>query len=97
MLDWLRRLLTPPAPKRGSVIRALNDLDERLEGLESRVEKHYEDFKSLRGLLYALRRGEKDEQEAPGSPNGEGGSIPLPPRRAVLPTAHLAHRFRRGG
>jgi hypothetical protein len=97
---WLIRLLGGAAPSKRSVVSLLCALEDRLEALDSRQEKHRADFKELRGYVYAMKRGKMTAQEPAGGPIGDEEVPQGPPqyaRREVLPTAHLANRFRHGG
>ncbi len=97
--SWLIRLLGGTAPTKRSLLTILAAQEDRLEALESRVEKHRAEFKELRGYVYAMKRRAATLQEAPGDTNGDREVSQEPPfqRPRPMPTEGLARRFRIGG
>lgn len=89
MLRFLRLLLGLEHPSRKELMATRDAVD----GLEARVNKHYEQLQSIAGKVNALKRWEKAREDDPETTNGEEGVQPSS-RPEVVPTAHLSRRFR---
>lgn len=70
-------------------------LRDALDGLEARVDQHYDQLKSVRGMISRSLRREKPVEDAPDEAIEEQPDTRVPPR--ALSTAHLSRRFRVGG
>ncbi len=89
MLGWLRRIVGPGPPSR----REMMAVKDACDGLEARVDAHYAELKTLRGVVHSLKRREKVVEDAPGPTIAEPEASEST-RRSPTPTAHLARRFR---
>jgi len=89
MIGWLRRLIGLGPPSR----REMMAVRDACDGLEARIDAHYAELKTLRGVVHSLKRKEKVPDDAPGS-SIASDEVPGPTPRQVVPTAFLARRFK---
>lgn len=72
--------------------------EDAIDALGARVDAHYRELKELRGRVNAFRRWERHNEaetaeDAPGATLEPEETIPNH-RKAIVPTAALARRFR---
>lgn len=89
MLRFLRLLLGLEHPSR----RELMATRDAVDGLEARVDRHYDELRALAGRVNAYKRWEKAREDAPESTNGEEEEPEGAPVKSAS-SAHLARRFR---
>lgn len=85
----------PAAPPR-TWWRQVATLEDRIAVLEDRLTERDAEMKSLKGKLYAMKRGDRQPEEPPQGPNGDE-SAPAYAPRPIRPTVELSRRFRMGG